>query len=83
MVVGVEAKGHLPAKKAGIKNGDIILKVNEVSLLNTRHFEEMMKTIGKETVTLTILRGKEEKQLSLTPVLNQSNQYVCGSKSNG
>ncbi|MBO5408253.1 MAG: SpoIVB peptidase [Clostridia bacterium] len=78
MVVGVEPKGNLPAKKSGVKNGDIIVKVNEVSVLNTRHFEEILKTIGGETVTLTVLRGETEKSLSLTPVLNKSNQYVCG-----
>ena len=30
MVVGVEQNGQLPAKKAGIKNGDIIENVNDV-----------------------------------------------------
>ena len=78
MVVGVEQKGNLPAKKAGIKNGDIITKVNEVNVQNTRHFEEILEAVKLETVTLTILRNEEEKTLSLTPVLNQANQYVCG-----
>ncbi len=78
MVVGVEQKGNLPAKKAGVKNGDIILKVNEVLVLNTRHFEEILKAVGGETVHLTILRGEEKKTLSLTPQYNRSHQFVCG-----
>lgn len=78
MVVGVEQNGHLPAKKAGIKVGDIIQKVNETTLQNTRHFEEILETTKEETLLLTVLRKEKECTLKLTPTLNQSNQYVCG-----
>ena len=78
MVVGVEQHGHLPAKKAGIKNGDIIEKVNDVPLQNTKHFEKILETAKTETLTLSICRGEKKLKVSLTPSLNQSNQYVCG-----
>ncbi len=78
MVVGVEQDGHLPAKKAGVKVGDIIQKVNDTPLQNTRHFEEILETVKNQTLILTVLRGEKECTLKLTPTLNQSNQYVCG-----
>ena len=77
MVVGVE-QGNLPAKKAGVKNGDVITKVNAVTLQNTRHFEEILRSIGENTVTLTVLRGDKSVQLDITPQRNQANQLVCG-----
>ncbi len=77
MVVGVE-QGNLPAKKAGIKNGDIIKKVNEVDLQNTRHFEEILRTVGENSITLTVLRENSLITLEITPQKNQANQLVCG-----
>ncbi len=78
MVVGVEQTGNLPAKKAGLKNGDIIQKVNDTTLQNTRHFEEILETAKTETLALTVLRQEKEIILSLTPTVNQSGQVVCG-----
>ncbi len=77
MVVGVES-GNLPAQKAGVKIGDIIIKVNQVSLQNTRHFEEILHSIGENTVTLTILREDKPLLLDITPQRNQANQLVFG-----
>ncbi len=77
MVVGIE-QGDLPAKKAGLKNGDVITKVNDMPLQNTRHFEEILRTVGENTMTLTVLRDDSFVTLKLTPKRNQANQLVCG-----
>lgn len=77
MVVGVE-QGNLPAQKSGIKTGDIITRVNEVSLQNTRHFEEILRSVGEQTITLTVLREETPVTLSLTPQKNEANQIICG-----
>ena len=77
MVVGVE-QDDLPAKKAGLQIGDIITMVNDVSLQNTRHFEEIIKAVGERSVTLHILRENQPLAVKLTPVRNSANQLVCG-----
>lgn len=77
MIVGVE-QGDLPAKKAGLKNGDIITKVNDVVLQNTHHFEEILRSVDENTVTLTVLREDKPITVRLTPQRNQMNQLVCG-----
>ena len=77
MVVGVE-QGNSPAQTAGLQNGDIITKVNDVALQNTRHFEEILTAVGENTVTLTILRNDKTITTQLRPQKNQMEQLVCG-----
>lgn len=77
MVVGVE-QSDLPARKSGLKNGDIITKVNDVPLQNTRHFEEILKAIGEQSVSLQVLRENQNITVTLTPKRNQADQLVCG-----
>ncbi len=55
------------AEKAGIKEGDIITKINDEKIDDP---EDLSKTIGKfkpeEKVTVTILRDKKEQKLNVT-----------------
>ncbi len=54
---------NTPASKAGIRGGDIILKINEIDLNEKNDLQSIVKehAVG-ETITLTILRdGKNEK----------------------
>ncbi len=77
-MVGVEQTGGMPAKKAGIRNGDMILKVNDISLQNTRHMEEILMAAKAEPLTLTLERNEKEITVTLTQKQNQSGQYICG-----
>lgn len=56
-----------PAQKAGIRAGDIIEKVDDVRVEEGRDLlrEVLEKDVG-QTVTLTILRGKRRRTLTLT-----------------
>ncbi len=56
-----------PADKAGIKAGDIILKVNDKSTLNLTIDEAVgiMRGKPKTKITLTVVRKKEPKPLSI------------------
>jgi stage IV sporulation protein B len=76
LVVGV--KSELPANNAGIKNGDIIKKVNDVTVLNTNHFEDIIKASNGSSLTLTIERKNSEILTVITPIRNESAQLVCG-----
>ena len=76
LVVGV--KSELPAKEAGIKNGDIIKKVNGIDVLNTSHFEDIIKASKGEELFLSLIRKKNDVEAIITPELNESQQLVCG-----
>ncbi len=67
LVVGVKNADNLPAKKAGVQNGDIITMVNDTKVLNTAHFEEIIKTAGGNEITLTLKRENDIHKIKLTP----------------
>jgi stage IV sporulation protein B len=76
LVVGI--KKDLPAKDAGIKNGDVIKKVNGVEILNTNHFEEIIKAADSLPLTLEIERKRNILKATVTPQKNEADQVVCG-----
>ena len=76
LVVGV--KSQLPAKDAGIKNGDIIKKVNGIEILNTKHFEDIIKASQGEPLSINIVRKRNDIETVMKPELNEAEQLVCG-----
>ncbi|MCD4650262.1 MAG: trypsin-like peptidase domain-containing protein [Candidatus Cloacimonetes bacterium] len=57
-----------PAEKAGVKLEDIILKINDSAVTNTREAELSVSDIGVgELIKLTLLRKKKEITVVMTP----------------
>jgi serine protease Do len=55
------------AEKAGIKAGDVILKVDDSSVATTRDITSALRSArGKKTVNVTVVRNKKEMQLPVT-----------------
>jgi len=68
--IGALTPGY-PAQKAGIEKGDRILSMGQVPV---SHWSEMARIIhasAGKSLTLKILRGTEELELSVTPVLDE------------
>jgi len=61
-VVIIDVIADTPAKKAGLKPGDIILKVNNVSTKgqDSRHIADKVRGKANTPVNLLILRGKQQ-----------------------
>lgn len=78
LVVGVKSDQNLPAKAAGIKNGDIIKKVNGIDILNTNHFTDIILSSKGEPLTFSISRKDEDITAVLKPEKNQADQFICG-----
>jgi predicted metalloprotease with PDZ domain len=53
------------ADKAGLSEGDELVAVNGIKLLN--NLKEWLKYFQEETVRLTVLRASESKEVALTP----------------
>lgn len=66
MVVDLQ-KGDCPAKDCGIKVGDIILSANGKRVCENADISRLIRSCDGQTIRLEILRGKEKKEVKLTP----------------
>jgi 2-alkenal reductase len=62
-----DVAGGSPASEAGLQRGDIITKIGDVALDETHSYVNTLFTFNPgETVTLTLMRGKDEMQVQVT-----------------
>lgn len=54
------------AEKAGIRAGDVVVRVNNENVNDTSDFTRALRSRGGNTVTLGIMRDKREQTLTLT-----------------
>ena len=64
-LVIIEVAPNSIADRAGLSEGDELVAVNGIKLLN--NLKEWLEYFQEETVTLTVLRSSETKEVSLTP----------------
>lgn len=56
-----------PAEKAGIKAGDVIVKVDDSKVSSTREITGILRSVrSKKTVTVTVVRNKKEMPITVT-----------------
>lgn len=67
-----------PAKKAGMKDNDIIRSVNGVNVQNSTEFTEYLTQAGGETVEIGVERGGQNVTLSVTPEYVETESYYTG-----
>lgn len=68
-----------PARQAGLKEKDIIIKVNGESVSSVTSLDRIIEESGGEEITLTYVRAGENKTATLTPVLcKNDSKYKVG-----
>lgn len=72
-VIGSDGKEHLPARDAGIRPGDVLLKVGDQQLQFARQVEEVAAVFGARglKVPVEIRRAGKVMQLEIEPVLGE------------
>lgn len=68
LVVGLmEVAGTNPAGEAGLKPGDIIDKVNGVTIKDAQHLSELVEENGEQELVLGVIRDEKSIELKITP----------------
>lgn len=70
---------YSPAKNAGIRPGDIIIKVNNTEINTIEDFTNQVNKNGQSNITITVLRNDKELSFKVTPIYSQSEgKYKTG-----
>lgn len=78
MVVGT-LEPNMPAAKAGLRMGDLLLAINGTPVLNIKELLDSLQKTKNNPVQLTVLRDGKEVQFAITPEL-ASNSRGKGEK---
>lgn len=77
--IGSFTSENSPAKKAGIKIGDVIVKANNSTVLTSDDFSLKMFLNKGNTINVTVKRDGENKNFNITPMKNvKENRYMIG-----
>ena len=77
-IVGKVLKGT-PAQKAGLKAGDVILKVNGKEINSWSELIKVVGSSGGKPLKFTILRDKKELEITVVPHFNEKlKRYTVG-----
>ena len=55
------------AEKAGMKAGDVIVKIDDTHIANTQQINNALRMTHNKTVTVTVIRNKKEMQMTVAP----------------
>lgn len=67
-----------PAKKCGMKCGDVITMLNGAAVTSTEQFQRSLQKTEGDAVELQVRREDSTKTLTVTPEKNEAGVYVIG-----
>ncbi len=67
-----------PAKKAGVKEGDIVLAINNQTVSTNTRVQELVEQSAGAPMTLSVQRNGVNLQLTMIPVLAPDGKYRAG-----
>ena len=77
--IRTENEAHSPGKSAGLREGDRIVRCDDVSITSVADFTAVMDRSCGKAITVTAVRGRETVQLSLVPVKDKTDgKYKSG-----
>ena len=79
MVVGLtEIEGKKPYEKAKIKEGDVIIRINEKEIHKANELIECVNSSRGRTLEVIYIRDGKEAETSILPVKTSTNEYKLG-----
>ncbi|WP_455716175.1 RIP metalloprotease RseP [Anaerosporobacter sp.] len=76
----IDVQEGAPAQEAGLQVGDVIVEINGSNIDNSREvsYYQYFHPTTEKPVTLTINRGGNEMDLTITPEKNEAGVYLMG-----
>ena len=70
-----EIEGNKPYENTGIKEGDLIINVDNVEVTTTKQLIDCIAESKGKTLQLTCLRAGEEYITKIVPTITSANEY--------
>ena len=80
-ISGVKVSGlsdNMPAADAGIKSGDIVVKINQDEITGYEDLTETLNKYGKKEISVTVYRDGDYKTYNMTPEAIHQTYYETG-----
>jgi regulator of sigma E protease len=81
--VEIKVVPHYPAVQAGLKNGDIVQKIDGQSMVDFQQLSQTIAKAGGKELTFDVLRGGTPVAIKVTPVVNKVNDGFGGTETRG
>ena len=67
-----------PCADAGITEGDVIVKLNDIMVNKNEDFSSIVKKNGAKPIKVTVLRGGKEHEVNVTPICDLNGDCKLG-----
>ncbi len=74
----LDGSGPSPAEDCGLKEGDLILRIDNETIRSTEHLQSILQERGEEPLTLTIRRGGKTSSVDTCALLCDDGVYRLG-----
>ena len=77
-IEGEDSNKYKPYENCGIKEGDMIVKINEKEITCTADLIQVVEESKSNEIDITYIREGETEQTNITPIKTASNDYKIG-----
>ncbi len=77
LVIGL-SEGDTPARKGGLRKGDVVLHCSGITVESTEQFQNLLQDSDGKPLSMEIQRGGTVKKLSVQPKKNENGVYAIG-----
>ena len=76
--IQTDAGERCPAKDAGVREGDVIVKVSGTPINSAQELIALVSGLDGGAAELEVLRGSDTARITVQPVLNNAGQWMLG-----
>ncbi|NLJ77792.1 MAG: SpoIVB peptidase [Tissierellia bacterium] len=74
-ILGIDGKKYSPAKDAGIKIGDSILEIDDITVKDAEHVVKLLNEIQDREIKVVVERNKKKFETKIMPIKSMQDNY--------